>query len=1590
MESDVPGIQSLIVAGEPCPPEVARTWSQGRSFFNAYGPTESTVCATTLRYEGGRLTIGKPIANMQVFILDRHNTPQPIGVPGELCIGGVGVAREYLNRPKLTAEKFIRNPFGPGRLYKTGDLARWLPDGNIESLGRIDNQVKIRGFRIELGEIESALREHAFVRGAVVNPFGEGGEKRLCAYIVGDFEASELRHYLGRKLPDYMVPAVLMKVDNFPLTPSGKIDRKHLPTPEIATGSVYAPPRTEQEKILCAVFMEILNVPVVGINDNFFELGGTSLLLVRARKLANKRLPANLAITDFFQYPTIARLAEHLSGESAQVRKLPVPAPVPARDNTVAVIGMAGHFPGATNAEEFWDNLASGVESITFFNEEELLDAGYPLDVIRDPHFVPALGRMDGMEYFDPTFFNMTPREAALIDPQQRHLLEVAWETLENAGCNPDTYKGRIGVFVGIGTNSYMEENLLPSLDDTDVAGSYQVSIMNGKDFAATRLSYRLNLTGPSVNVNTTCSTSLVAVHMAARAILDGQCEMALAGGAKIQTHRATGYFYRDGFILSPDGHCRAFDKDAKGTVGGCGAGMVALKRLSAAIDDGDPILAVIKGSAINNDGSDKVGFTAPSVAGQAEVIRQAQRTAGVEPRSINYIEAHGTATNLGDPIEIRALSEAFGDTKGRLNYCAVGSVKSNIGHLDAAAGIASMIKTIKALEHGQIPATLHFKAANPAIDLRNSPFFIADRLMHWTKGPTPRRAGVSSFGIGGTNAHVILEEAPVLEPAPANRPDKLLLLSAHNESALDRVAAKLARHLERYPDTDLDNAAFTLAVGRKKFGVRRALTCRDIKDAITQLRSDKFFTSSDSENTPDVAFMFTGQGSQRLGMGHQIYLHEPVFREVFDRCAEILKPCLGADLRSILWNGAGTDLTSTRLAQPAIFSVEYALARLWMEWGVKPVAMIGHSIGEWTAACLAGVFSLEDALALVALRGKLMDEQKPGGMLAVQLSQTDTLHLLKDGLNLAAVNARNQCVVSGPQAQIDKLEEELRAAGRQVRKLDTSHAFHSHMMEPAMAPFAEALEKVEMRTPRIPFISNLTGAWILDEQATSPEYWVKHIRKPVYFYQGMGALLQTPRTSLLEVGPDAVLSHMAARHPSRTRDIPVISSLQGGKGVDDQRSLLEAAGALWMVGAAIDWNAYYAHQKRRRIALPTYPFERKRCWIEAPGHESVRIGSKVKTKVLEPRTALVENAEIQKGAPSINPTEAMVIHLMTEVLGVEGIKLNDDFFQLGGDSLTAVQLATKLEKTLDVILPRNVLMESPTPARLAMLIDANRSTVTEQEKPAAVEGIHQFARGNPGLPPIFLIPAIGGGAFIYRELAAALKLPNPIYALEAPGLWDGGTPLSSVGELAGHFLTAIQKVYSHGDFHLIGSSFGGMVAFELSRRLVENGTPPLRTILIDSPGPGHLPRPFNSDEEILAYLLAGDDPGGLFERNLEELKKLPEDKRLLFVAQKLGGKEEGSEVMSLEEMANIVAVYKANIKAMFAYQAQSYAGKLIFFKAKEADGFMARHPELAWVPLAEGGMEIIPTPGNHANMLSWPQVEKLAAAIAKRCSSRA
>jgi acyl transferase domain-containing protein len=873
----------------------------------------------------------------------------------------------------------------------------------------------------------------------------------------------------------------------------------------------------------------------------------------------------------------------------------------------IAVIGMRGRFPGAESVEQLWENLCQGVEGISTWSDEELLAEGVDPAWLELPGYVKSWGALEGVELFDALFFGFSARDAEVMDPQHRIFLETAWQALEDAGYCGESHPGLIGVFGGTEMSQYLHL-VYANLDRLGLVDPFQIMVGNDKDHLTTVVSYKLNLRGPSVACQTACSTSLVAVTLACQSLLTYQCDMALAGGVAITLPQRVGYFYQEGGILSPDGRCRPFDAAARGTVGGNGVGIVVLKRLSDALADGDHVRAVIRGAAINNDGSLKAGYTAPSIEGQAQCIAMAQAIAGVHPETITYVEAHGTATQLGDPIEVAALAQVFGAGTRARQFCALGSIKGNVGHLNAAAGVTGLIKTVLAVEHAKLPPSLHYRERNPEIDFASTPFRVQTALEEWTA--SPRRAGVSSFGIGGTNAHVVVEEAPPL-PAPSpGRPLQLLTLSARTDSALETATDLLADHLARHPGLGLADAAFTLQVGRKGFNHRRAVLAEGAAAAVEALRARDpravFSARSEARDRP-VVFLFPGQGCQYPGMGRQLYQGEPVFREQVDLCCELLKPWLRLDLRDLLFPAPGgadeaaAVLRQTAFTQPALFVVEYALAVQWAAWGIAPAAMIGHSIGEFVAATLAGVFALEDALALVAQRGQLMGSMHPGSMLAVSLPEAELLPLLNGEVSVAAVNAPALSVLSGPAPALERLAGQLAARGVHTQPLHTSHAFHSATMEPAVDAFVQCVAAVPLHAPSIPYLSNLTGTWISPEEATNPHYYGRHLRNPVRFAAGVQELARGRELVLIEVGPGRTLTTLARPQLPAAGDAVLLASLPTAHEAETSHAtLLGALGQLWTQGATVDWAAVHAGERRRRVPLPAYPFERQRYWIGA------------------------------------------------------------------------------------------------------------------------------------------------------------------------------------------------------------------------------------------------------------------------------------------------------------------------------------------------------------------------------------------------------
>jgi acyl transferase domain-containing protein/thioesterase domain-containing protein len=877
---------------------------------------------------------------------------------------------------------------------------------------------------------------------------------------------------------------------------------------------------------------------------------------------------------------------------------------------------MAGRFPGASDIDAYWANLRDGVESIHAFTEEALLDAGESLERLRDPSYVKVCGRLDGIDRFDAAFFGLSPRDAAVFDPQHRLFLECAWEAFEDAGYVGERIAGAVGVFASAGASEYLMQNVLPNREIMESVGAWLVRHMgNDTNFLATRVSYELNLRGPSMSIQSACSSSLLAIHVACQSLLHGECDTALAGGVTVYPRQDRGYNYRRGEILSPDGHCRAFDAQAAGTVMASAVGCVVLKRLEDALRDGDRVLAVVRGSAVNNDGADKVGYLAPSVAGQARAVTEALAVAGIDADDVSYVEAHGTGTLIGDPIEVRALTEAFRATTDRKQFCALGSVKTNIGHPGEAAGVCGFIKTVLALEHRQLPPTLHYRAPNPQVDFPSTPFFVNDALRDWTVTPgKPRVAGITALGAGGTNVHVLLQEAPPPRPARADEDGpQLLVVSAKTQTALGRASKNLAAHLRTHPDLALGNVAYTLMMGRQAFAFRRAVVAEDAAEAAEILDGNEAGMTRTAENhhkseSPRVVFMFPGGGAQYGGMGAELYTRYDAYREAFDACLSHFEAPLGATIRSLVLAppsgalAASAHLESPGLTGPALFAAQYAISKLLESWGITPSAMIGHSVGEYAAACLAGVLTLPEAASLVALRGRLFETLPAGAMLSVALPEEELRSLLRDGVCVAAVNGPASCVASGPERAIAEMETELGSRAIASVRLRFRVAAHSALVDPIVGEFEEHCRRIDLRPPRTPFMSNLTGAWITDAQATAPSYWAKHLREPVRFHDGLRKILETPNQVLVEIGPGRALSGFARQQPKRA--VAVVPTLRRPEEtVSDCGFLMATLARLWVSGVAIDGAKLAGGKGRHRVRLPTYPFERERHWVDpTPG----------------------------------------------------------------------------------------------------------------------------------------------------------------------------------------------------------------------------------------------------------------------------------------------------------------------------------------------------------------------------------------------------
>ena len=1227
--------------------------------------------------------IGEPIPDLQLHVLDDDLQPKPVGEVGEIYVGGAGVSLGYLNRPELTAERFLPDPFSDqpsGRLYKTGDLGLFRADGELEYHGRSDRQVQLRGFRVELGEIEAPLQAHESVAQAIVVVRKENGIQQLVAYLVPardqKIESSKLRAALGENLPDYMIPQFFVPIEQIPLTANGKLDPTALPAPEQhAEFGEYVAPKTDAERKVAAVWQSLLGISKVSTTATFFELGGQSLMLAKMVHELKKDFAGRFALVDLFQYPTVRQLARFLSRDEGRNARGLNSGRDPNRpldlNEPIAIVGMSGRFPDAEDVEQFWNHLLEGHESIRRLSEAELTAAGVSLETIRAGNYVPVTASLTDVDHFDAGFFGVSPYEAKITDPQHRLFLECAWSALESAGYPPEATDRRIGVFAGARPNSYRQLVHDAEEEEVDPSTAFQTLINNEKDFLSTRVSHRLDLIGPSMTVQTGCSTSLVAVQLACQALQTGQCSLALAGGVSVNLEYRNGYVSQEGMILSPDGHVRTFDENAAGTVFSESVGVVVLKRLSDAVADRDTIHAVIRGVAINNDGGSKISYASPSVDGQTEVVAMAHRMSQLTADKIGYVEAHGTGTFVGDPIEVQSLTRAFAQTTDKKQFCALGSVKTNMGHADVAAGVIGLIKAANVVRDGLIPPSLHFGTPNPNAGITDSPFYVVTEKQVWQNESGPRIAGVSSLGIGGTNAHAIVEQ---YQPSEPNEPDgqiaesglgsevgnrkesndaglTWLPLSARDENALEQMSINLGQYLQRHPNLKLNDVAYTLTKGRRQFSEGRVIACRSREEAIAGLLGE----SSDSvvqgtcqgelstDQRPAAVFMFPGQGGQYVGMAADLYENIASFRADIDYFCDVARRSMDFDLREIMFAGGADEteqerlqkqLAETWLTQPALCIIELALARLWQRCGVHPTAVIGHSLGEFAAAAVAGVMSFESAIELTVLRGKLIFDLPRGAMLAVMCPVDEVKPHMPETLSVAVLNSPQNCVVSGTTEAIEAFASKLELVGISNRVLRTSHGFHSSMMDSVLEDFSAAVAKVELSDPSIPIVSTVTGDWVQSGEMNQSEYWARNIRNTVQFSKGITHLL-SPDYVLLEVGPGQTLFSLVRRREDFESTV-VRSTRHPKESLDDVKQWSDSLSELWIAGVAVEWPIA-GLGSGGRIPLPTYPFQRKRYWFDdlPPGAVRSRHKAKATALVGSSKSSLpLLNAEIAAALP--------------------------------------------------------------------------------------------------------------------------------------------------------------------------------------------------------------------------------------------------------------------------------------------------------------------------------------------------------------------
>lgn len=1556
----------LLCGGEALSKDLANNlFHTGCAVWNMYGPTETTIWSSLYKIDEtlhSAPSIGQPIANTGLHIFDEKFNPVGKGEEGQLWISGEGLAQGYWNNEKLTNRVFCDNPNVKGqRIYNTGDIVYENSAGEIIFVGRHDHQVKIRGLRIEIGEIEQTIRDIDGITDVVVLPQTDhNGNSVLVGYYLSENKSHPLTHkefrsILLKKLPEYMIPSYFQLMNDFPQTLNKKIDRTAFPEISFDNTQHSNLSHGELKDIIFTIWSRFLNRSDFSYEDNFFDIGGHSMLVIQITGELSKALSKDIEPMFFFQFPTINAQYSELLEDKEKINSStddmePEEFDESEDEFSLAIIGISCAVPGADNPEEFWNMLEMGHTGIKDLSDEELILQGLDPKVFNHKNYVKKTGSLPSTKYFDYKFFGYSPKEAMFMDPQHRLMLEHCHKALESGGIIKDRYSGKVGVFASCGQNRYLLQNILFSSQRKEWS-DFQTMVGNDNDFLATRVAYKNNLKGPALTVQTGCSSSLVAVQLAYQSLLSYQCDMALCGGISLNLPLNEGYNHEDAAILSPDGLCRAFDADASGTIFGSGVGVVLLKRLSDAKRDHDPIFAVLNSAAINNDGSDKIGFTAPSVQGQSNVIKDAQSLANITPSEVSYIEAHGTGTELGDPIEIKALSDAFGSSSERTIPCYIGSVKTNIGHLDTAAGIIGLIKTALALHHKKIPASLNYNVPNPKMNIEETPFVVNTELRDWEPINSRRVAGVSSFGIGGTNAHVVLESYEKEYSAPESHSNILIYpVSAKSSTVVEQYKNEMEQFVNDSSDIQKINCAYTLLEGRNTFPYRSFFTTPslDISPQVNLIPTLK---------DPETVFLFPGQNAQYPGMTKELYRSNVTFKGHLDKCLRVIDKETGWNSLELIFD---SKINGTVYTQPILFATEWALGKTLIDYGVPCDMLIGHSLGEYAAACLAGAFQLEDGLKLVINRGRIMAGATEGRMLVAAVSLEDIKTYLPESMDIAAINTNRQMVFAGTEKQISEMEKILSNREIKFKLLDTKSAFHSHLMDPILSDFREVLDTIEFLPLKRPVVSNLTGSILEEDYIYNSDYWIEHLRKTVLFEKGIDTIKHKKDLVYIEVGPGNVLSRFVQSITQNSdkaiiQTLPSISSQE-----DDHLYFINSLGNIWKAGVDISIEDINKIQGGKRISIPTYPFEKNELWIDPDTTVNSSLDNKSKNR--------------SKNTTTIVDGLSMVIMTLTDiwkrVLGYSDIDRKQNFFNLGGDSLLATELVSQINSSFKVNLQLRDILLFPELEKMAEVIQEkdNSPVKVEDEFPILFP-----VQTKGSLTPLFLVAGAHENRYYndetressyeedflryFSSLISFLGNNQPIYGFRPKGIFWGEKHHKNVYDMAATYIKELKKVQPVGPYIIGGECVGGSVAIEIAQQLVKSGDVVKHLILMDTPRPSLKTKIVEEYEPIkdrFRTIVKGRDPRPVMKAIRQELHRLI---KIYFP-------------MTKNQRAKI-HVSESSLfyqRILLGYKVKKYSGDVTLIVNEEWNRLK---PNLLWDREIFPNLGVHVVPGNHSTRLS-------------------